>query len=180
MIAGTSWTRQAAKTLIDLMANLGHSRFIIVGHDRGARSDRLPIGSGLFGLRVRICVLGGDPTLNAFVAIDATFAVNALHWSMLAQPNGLRQRLLAADPSGFVDAALTIKDHIPLPAGQLRRSIVAPRNHRRGYWTRLAVLFPFSAIVPFSESIFNKSHLSISVCLDSSHLSRPLKRRSKS
>jgi pimeloyl-ACP methyl ester carboxylesterase len=88
------------------MADLGHSRFIIVGHDRGARIgyrlalDYLDSVCGFAALAV-------IPTLDAFDAIDATFAINAFHWFMLAQPNGLPQRLLAGDPIGFVDAALT-------------------------------------------------------------------------
>lgn len=103
---GTPWTkRQAAKTLVDLMTGLGLPRFAIVGHDRGAR-----VGYRLALDHVeRVCgytSLTVIPTLDAFAAVDAAFAINAFHWFMLAQPNGLPERLLAADPMGFIDAAL--------------------------------------------------------------------------
>jgi len=104
--AHTTWTkRQSARTLVDMMDALGHSKFAVVGHDRGAR-----VGYRLaLDFVDRVCgytSLTVIPTLDAFAAVDSAFAINAFHWFMLAQPNGLPERLLAADPIGFIDATL--------------------------------------------------------------------------
>ncbi|WP_288825701.1 alpha/beta hydrolase [uncultured Paraburkholderia sp.] len=100
------WTkRRVASALVDLMGRLGHERFAVVGHDRGARA----------GYRLALdhpqCVaayasLTVIPTLDAFASIDKTFALNAWHWFFLAQPGDLPERMLAADPDAYLDTAL--------------------------------------------------------------------------
>ncbi|MGY6254755.1 alpha/beta fold hydrolase [Paraburkholderia caledonica] len=100
------WTkRRVASALVALMGRLGHERFAVVGHDRGARA----------GYRLALdhpqCVaayasLTVIPTLDAFASIDKTFALNAWHWFFLAQPGDLPERMLAADPDAYLDAAL--------------------------------------------------------------------------
>lgn len=100
------WTkRRVASALVELMGRLGHERFAVVGHDRGARA----------GYRLALdhpqCVaayasLTVIPTLDAFASIDKTFALNAWHWFFLAQPGDLPERMLAADPDAYLDTAL--------------------------------------------------------------------------
>jgi len=100
------WTkRRVASALVAMMGRLGHERFAVIGHDRGARA----------GYRLALdhpqCVaayasLTVIPTLDAFASIDKTFALNAWHWFFLAQPGDLPERMLAADPDAYLDAAL--------------------------------------------------------------------------
>jgi len=100
------WTkRRVASALVALMGRLGHERFAVIGHDRGARA----------GYRLALdhpqCVaayasLTVIPTLDAFASIDKTFALNAWHWFFLAQPGDLPERMLAADPDAYLDTAL--------------------------------------------------------------------------
>jgi haloacetate dehalogenase len=100
------WTkRRVASALVELMGRLGHERFAVIGHDRGARA----------GYRLALdhpqCVaayasLTVIPTLDAFASIDKTFALNAWHWFFLAQPGDLPERMLAADPDAYLDTAL--------------------------------------------------------------------------
>ncbi|MDP9649824.1 alpha/beta fold hydrolase [Paraburkholderia caledonica] len=100
------WTkRRVASALVAMMGRLGHERFAVVGHDRGARA----------GYRLALdhpqCVaayasLTVIPTLDAFASIDKTFALNAWHWFFLAQPGDLPERMLAADPDAYLDTAL--------------------------------------------------------------------------
>ncbi|MFP3600480.1 alpha/beta fold hydrolase [Paraburkholderia sp. SIMBA_053] len=100
------WTkRRVASALVAMMVRLGHERFAVVGHDRGARA----------GYRLALdhpqCVaayasLTVIPTLDAFASIDKTFALNAWHWFFLAQPGDLPERMLAADPDAYLDTAL--------------------------------------------------------------------------
>ncbi len=100
------WTkRRAGAALVALMDGLGHGRFSVAGHDRGARVGyRLALDhpdrvAGLAALAV-------VPTLDALGAVDHRAAEKAYHWFFLAQPAPLPEILLAADPDAVIDAAL--------------------------------------------------------------------------
>jgi len=100
------WTkRRAASALVALMSRLGHERFAVVGHDRGARAGyRLALDHPRrVAAYASLTVI---PTLDAFASIDKTFALNAWHWFFLAQPGDLPERMLAADPDAYLDTAL--------------------------------------------------------------------------
>ncbi|CAB3784250.1 alpha/beta fold hydrolase [Paraburkholderia fynbosensis] len=100
------WTkRRVASALVALMDRLGHERFAVVGHDRGARAGyRLALDQPQ---RVsRYASLTVVPTLDAFARVDKVFALSAWHWFFLAQPADLPERMLANDPDAYIDAAL--------------------------------------------------------------------------
>jgi haloacetate dehalogenase len=94
-----------AGDMVALMERLGFDRFSIVGHHRGGRvAYRLAFD---YGERVdRLAVLDVTPTAEALDRADARFALGYWPWSLLAQPEPLPERLLAAAPEAFVDAAL--------------------------------------------------------------------------
>ena len=101
------WTkRRVAQALIGLMDRLGHERFAVAGHDRGARVGyRLALDhAARVAAYASLTVI---PTLDAFADVDRTFALNAWHWFFLAQPFDLPERMLDADPDAFIDAALS-------------------------------------------------------------------------
>ncbi len=87
------------------MERLGHERYAVVGHDRGARAGyRLALDHPQ---RVAVYAsLTVIPTLDAFANVDKAFALNAWHWFFLAQPADLPERMLATDPDAYIDAAL--------------------------------------------------------------------------
>ncbi|WP_213881914.1 alpha/beta hydrolase [Pseudomonas sp. dw_358] len=97
--------RRVAAALVALMEALGHSRFAVVGHDRGARAGyRLALDHPQ---RVsRYASLTVIPTLDALATVDAGFALANYHWFFMAQPGELPERLLTADPDGFISACL--------------------------------------------------------------------------
>lgn len=98
--------RECAAELVALMRALGHERFHVVGHDRGARVGyRLALDHP--ASVVSFSALAVVPTLDVWPAIDAAFASGAFHWFLLLQPGDLPERLLAADPDAFLDASLT-------------------------------------------------------------------------
>lgn len=100
------WTkRRVASALVALMDRLGHEQFAVVGHDRGARAGyRLALDHPQ---RVTAYAsLSVVPTLDAFARVEKTFALDAWHWFFLAQPADLPERMLAADPDAYIDAAL--------------------------------------------------------------------------
>src|SRR5205085_11172666 len=90
---------------VALMRSLGHERFAVVGHDRGARvAHRLALDHPQ---RVeRLVVIDIVPTLDMYEATDVRFASWYYHWFFLIQPAPLPERLIGADPSFYLRAKL--------------------------------------------------------------------------
>jgi haloacetate dehalogenase len=87
--------REIAGELVELMARLGHGRFAVVGHDRGARvAYRMALDhrSGVD----RVCVLNVVPTVEQFERLDADSALAYWPFLLLAQPAPFAERLIAA------------------------------------------------------------------------------------
>ena len=97
--------REVAAELILLMRSLGHERFHVVGHDRGARVGyRLALDHA--GYVSSFCSLAVVPILDVWPAVDWEFAKAAFHWFFFLQPGELVQKLLGADPDVFLEATL--------------------------------------------------------------------------
>lgn len=97
--------REMARDMVAAMANLGLSRFSVVGHDRGGRvAYRLALDHP--AQVERLAVLDIIPTVDAWQRADARLAVAFWPWSLLAQPEPLPERLLGADPAAVIDNAL--------------------------------------------------------------------------
>jgi haloacetate dehalogenase len=94
-----------AGDMVAVMDRLGLGRFAVVGHDRGGRvAYRLALDHGD---RVeKLAVLDVIPTSEALDRADARLALGYWPWWLLAQPEPLPERLIAAAPDAFVDAAL--------------------------------------------------------------------------
>jgi haloacetate dehalogenase len=94
--------REMAEELVGLMSALGHERFAVVGHDRGARvAYRLALDHPE---RVtRVAVLNTVPTLDQFERMGAGASLGYWPWFLLAQPAPFPERLLEADPTGLLD-----------------------------------------------------------------------------
>jgi haloacetate dehalogenase len=97
--------RALARDVAELMESLGFARFGVVGHDRGARvAYRLALD---YPDRVeRLAVLDIVPTGEAFARADGRLALAYWPWALLAQPEPLPERLIAAAPEAIVDSAL--------------------------------------------------------------------------
>jgi haloacetate dehalogenase len=101
-----SYTKRAmAQDMVVVMEHLGFSRFSVAGHDRGARVGyRLALDHP--GRVERLAVLDIVPTDTAWERADARFALAFWPWSLLAQPEPLPERILAAAAESIVDHAL--------------------------------------------------------------------------
>jgi haloacetate dehalogenase len=97
--------RALARDQVEVMRQLGFTRFCVAGHDRGARcAYRLALDHPE---RVRkLAVLDIIPTSEAFRRADAAFALDYWIWSFLAAPADLPERLIAADPQALLDHML--------------------------------------------------------------------------
>lgn len=109
---GRSWTdsedftfRAMAADQVRLMRALGHDRFHVVGHDRGARTaHRMAFDAPEAVLSVAL--LDILPTLEVWRSMDAWLVQKYYHWAFLAQGGGLPQTLIGHDPVHFVRATL--------------------------------------------------------------------------
>jgi haloacetate dehalogenase len=97
--------RTMAQDMVLVMERLGFPRFSVAGHDRGGRvAYRMALDHPA---RVdRLAVLDVVPTETVWVRADARFALAFWPWSLLAQPEPLPERMLAAAPDAVVDDAL--------------------------------------------------------------------------
>jgi haloacetate dehalogenase len=97
--------RVMALDQIATMRSLGHERFAVVGHDRGARvAYRLALDHP--NAISRIAVLDILPTAEMWATANASSAHKAYHWYMLSQPYPLPERLLGRDPIFFLEWTL--------------------------------------------------------------------------
>jgi len=97
--------RAMAQDMSELMEQLGHRSFHVVGHDRGARvAHRLALDHGE---RVAsLTVLDASPTLRMYEGTTQSFARAYFHWFFLIQPAPLPERLLAGRAREWVLARL--------------------------------------------------------------------------
>jgi haloacetate dehalogenase len=92
--------RTMALDQIDLMRSLGHLRFSIAGHDRGARVGyRLALDHP--GSVEKLAVLDIIPTGEMFARGRREFGLSHYHWFFMAQPAPLPETLIGADPEWF-------------------------------------------------------------------------------
>lgn len=93
--------RAMASDQVALMEALGHPTFLVVGHDRGGRvAHRMALDSPE---RVeRVAVLDIVPTLHMYENVDRAMAETYFHWFFLSRPSDLPERLINADPEGWV------------------------------------------------------------------------------
>ena len=98
--------RVMAEDMVRLMTALGHERFLLAGHDRGARVGyRLALDHPE---RVaRFAALDIIPTLDMWERMDADRALGSYHWMFLAVPAPVPERLIAADPDFYIRHLLT-------------------------------------------------------------------------
>jgi haloacetate dehalogenase len=94
--------RAMALDQVEAMAALGFDRFAVAGHDRGGRVGyRMALDHPA---RVaRLAVLDIVPTGEAWRRADGAFARGYWHWSFLAQPAPLPERLIGGNPQAYFD-----------------------------------------------------------------------------
>jgi haloacetate dehalogenase len=94
--------REMAKDALALMRALGHERFQLVAHDRGARvAHRLALDAP--EAVERLCLMDIVPTLHHFERADMDFAMGYYHWFWLAQPHPGPETLIRQDVETWFD-----------------------------------------------------------------------------
>jgi haloacetate dehalogenase len=97
--------REIAREQVEVMAALGHDRFAVVGHDRGARcAYRMALDHP--HTVDRLAVLDIVPTGDSFNRADMDFSLGFWVWSFLAAPAPVPEELIARAPEVFVNHLL--------------------------------------------------------------------------
>jgi haloacetate dehalogenase len=93
--------RNLAAVMVALMRALGHERFRLVGHDRGARvAYRLALDHR--AKVEKLALFDILPTLEEWESFDKDKALATFHWPFLAQPGGLPETLIGSEPDFFL------------------------------------------------------------------------------
>jgi haloacetate dehalogenase len=94
--------RALAADMLALMRGLGHERFQVVSHDRGARvAHRMALDAP--EAVQRLCTMDIVPTLHHFESTDMKFAMGYWHWFFLAQPHPKPERMILRDVEDWFD-----------------------------------------------------------------------------
>jgi haloacetate dehalogenase len=97
--------RNTARLMTLLMAELGHGKFLLAGHDRGGRVGfRLALDHPERVLA--FAALDIVPTIFAWEAMDWERALCEYHWLFLAQPAPLPEHLIGKDPDFYLSHLL--------------------------------------------------------------------------
>lgn len=97
--------RQMAADMVEVMAELGHHRFAVAGHDRGARvAYRMALDHP--GKVSRVAVLDIVPTYATWEAMGWKGAIGSYHWQFLAQPHPLPEKLIGHEPVYYLNETL--------------------------------------------------------------------------
>ncbi|MGH8801675.1 MAG: alpha/beta fold hydrolase, partial [Casimicrobiaceae bacterium] len=97
--------RAMARDMVELMRDLGHKHFRLVGHDRGGRvAHRLCLDHP--DAVSHVALLDISPTRTMYLHTDMAFATAYYHWFFLIQPFDLPERLIGADPVYYLHRKL--------------------------------------------------------------------------
>jgi haloacetate dehalogenase len=97
--------RAMAQDQVEVMAALGFKRFMVAGHDRGARvlhrmcldhPDKVE----------RAAIMDIIPQHYLFNHVTQAWATYAYHWFFMIQPYDMPERLMSADPDYFITKKL--------------------------------------------------------------------------
>jgi haloacetate dehalogenase len=97
--------REMAADALAVMQSLGHERFQVLAHDRGARvAHRLALDHPRSVERMMLLDIA--PTLAMYRQTSEAFARAYWHWFFLIQPPPLPEALIASDPVRYVRSVM--------------------------------------------------------------------------
>jgi len=97
--------RAMGSDMIEVMGQLGHERFSLLGHDRGARvAYRMALDTP--DAIERLVLLDILPTHTMWQNMNHGLAMSAYHWPFLAQPHPMPETLIGKAPEYYVDHTL--------------------------------------------------------------------------
>lgn len=102
---GEAYSKRAmGEDVVAAMSHLGHQRFAVVGHDRGARVGyRLALDHP--GRVTKLALLDILPTVHVWREMKAG-RVPATHWGFLSQPEPGPETAIKADPTAYFEGLM--------------------------------------------------------------------------
>lgn len=97
--------RAMAADQVALMRRLGHDRFAVVGHDRGARTAHRMALDHPAAVQ-RVAVLDILPTLHVYENVDRRLATAYYHWFFFIQPAPVPETLIGGAPTFYLHTLL--------------------------------------------------------------------------
>jgi len=92
--------RVMAADMVSVMKSLGHDRFYVAAHDRGARlAHRLALDSSKSVIAMTLLDIA--PTREMYANTTAEFAQAYWHWFLQTQNAPIPENIIGADPEGF-------------------------------------------------------------------------------
>jgi haloacetate dehalogenase len=99
--------RDMAKLMIAVMESLGHIRFLVCGHDRGARvAYRMALDHP--GRAERVALIDIVPTLVMWERIRKAPSPKTEHWLSLSRPAPEPETEIGRDPVAYLDSKLAL------------------------------------------------------------------------
>jgi haloacetate dehalogenase len=127
--------RSMARDMVEVMDQLGITRFGLCGHDRGGRvAHRLAVDHAD---RVsKLCLIDIAPTLDMYAATNFEFAQAYYHWFHLTQPEPLPETMIGGNPLAYLHHKLGGWDRWhgasgARGAGRIRALFHQTRDHSR-------------------------------------------------
>lgn len=97
--------RSTARDQVAVMRALGFERFLLCGHDRGARvAHRMALDHA--DAVEKVAFLDIVPTVEVFERADQAMATSYFHWFFLIQPNGFPEHMIGLDPEFYLRRTL--------------------------------------------------------------------------
>jgi haloacetate dehalogenase len=109
--------RTMAAEQLEVMRALGHYRFAVVGHDRGARVARRLALDHPEAVE-QLVVMDIVPALDFYENLTAEIAQDYFYFVFLTQDHPIPELLIAGDPRGFMRLILTGLSDKPVPYAQ--------------------------------------------------------------
>ena len=122
--------RVVAQDQVEVMNQLGFDHFDVLAHDRGARvAHRLAMDHP--DTVNKLIMLDIAPTLSMYEKTTEAFAKAYWHWFFLIQPSPLPERLIEADPAGYIRDVMGrrfagLKPFDPLALAEYMRCVALP------------------------------------------------------
>jgi haloacetate dehalogenase len=93
--------RRMAQDQVEVMRALGHQRFLVAGHDRGARTAYRMALDHPDAVR-KLAAIDILPTHHVWTHVSREWALNSYHWSFMAQPYDFPERLLQGKEEYYI------------------------------------------------------------------------------
>lgn len=95
--------RAMAADIASVMEQLGHRRYVVIGHDRGAYVA-FRVAMDFPGQVTRLVLLNSIPLSDRLDRCDRAFAASWWHWFFLGQTEKPAELVINADPDGWYKA----------------------------------------------------------------------------